>query len=111
VEDAPRPNNTVMLRLFAPATTRSGFLSLFTSPMTILPAPPGTVIGEPAAGANNAGCVSTLIAFPDWHELKTTDKTVISPTMIERQAIECFTTTSIQVLDGQQRRFLPVINS
>src|SRR5688572_6871390 len=100
-----------MLRFFAPATTRSGFLSSFTSPMTILPAPPGTVIGEPAAGANSDCCASALLAFPDWHEVNTTDKTVVRTTMIERQAIECFTTTSFQVLDAQWPCFLPVIYS
>src|SRR5215208_3485434 len=65
-----------MVRLLAPATTRSNFLSLFTSPITIFPAPPGTEIGEPDAGVNNACWVCAMLAFPDWHEVNTKQSTV-----------------------------------
>jgi len=74
----------VMLRLLPQATTRSGFLSLLTSPMITLPGPGGTEIGEPAAGVNDDCCASTLLAFPDWQEAR---NIVVTRSNIERLSI------------------------
>ena len=80
-----------MLRFFAPEMTRSGFLSLFTSPMSTLPAPPATEIGESDACLNNDCCASLLLAFPDRHAVKSRHKTIGS---IERMVMEYFKTIS-----------------
>src|ERR1044071_9305451 len=69
---SPLPNRIVMLRLFPHATMSSDFLSLLTSPMTTLPGPGGTEIGEPMAGVNAGCCGSALLAFPDWQQTKRT---------------------------------------
>src|SRR5215216_754640 len=79
-----------MLRFFVHATTRSNFLSLFMSPVTTVPAPPGIEIGEPGACVNNDCCASVLLAFPDWHAVKSRHRTAGSA--IERVAMEYFKT-------------------
>ena len=58
-------------------------------------APPGTEIGEPAAGVNNDCCGSILLAFPDLHAVKNKHRMVDARSNVARLALKCFKTISL----------------
>src|SRR6188474_1804544 len=66
----PLPSRTVIERACAQATTRSGFRSLFMSPIKMLLGPPWTATGEPGASANNACCAALEAMSPAGREIK-----------------------------------------
>src|SRR5262245_55625506 len=67
---SPLPPSTVIERVRALASIRSGFRSQFMSPINMLLGPPCTATGEPGELANNDCWIASELVLPEGQEMK-----------------------------------------